>query len=322
MNRCFRSCVLFLWTAIPGVLSASTGGEAGAVRFAPEALGQDGRITLTPGFAPDGRTIYFSQSECAPIWECPQQLKRSTFVDGAWSTPEVVAQTAGDRVDFPSVSPDGRSLLFSWATDRGRHQGQNVYEDFDLYRLDLDDPDAVPIPLDEPDINRIRSGSLRTLRYVNNENAPILTRNGDLYFWTERLDGVGERDVYVALSNGRGGFLEARPMPAPINSTGRDDGAWINADGNLMLITYSNRSGEGGADLFVSTREKGGWTEPANLGPTVNSSSNDFAATITPDNERILFTSNRPVPGRPDRIAQVWTIPIEDVPVLRERLAD
>ncbi len=108
-----------------------------AERFAPDDLQQNGKITLTPGFALDGKTLYFAQSECSQIGECPQRLKRSRLTERGWSTPELMSVTANGRSEYPSVSPDGRYLLFSWATPRSRHANRGVNEDFDIYRLDL-----------------------------------------------------------------------------------------------------------------------------------------------------------------------------------------
>ena len=291
-----------------------------AERFAPDTVQQNGKITLTPGFAPDGKTIYFAQSECSPIWECPQRLKRSRLTERGWSTPELLSVTANGRVDYPSVSPDGRYLLFSWATKRARHANRAVYEDFDLYRLDLTMTTANPEPLDEPDINRIRGGKLAKLRYVHNETAPVLTRDGDLYFWTERLDGLGERDVYMAPSNGKGGFLAARALPEPVNSKDRDNGSWISPNGKIMLLTYANRGGAGSSDLFVSYRNGENWAVPVNLGGAVNSAAEDFAATITPDHKFLVFSSTRAFPGQAKGLIQVWQVALADIPALKPSL--
>lgn len=290
--------------------------QEGPQRFHPEALGQDGRVTLTPAFSPDGQTIYFAQSECSPIWECPQRLKRSRLTPSGWSPPELVPLPAEGRVDWPSVTPDGGQLLFSWATARARHAGRSVNEDFDLYSLDLSDSQAVPQPFDMADINRIRGGAIRTTRFVHNETAPSLTEGGDLYFWTERLDGIGERDVYVAPSDGRGGFLTARPLPPPINSTGRDDGAWVSPDGRLMLVTYEDRGGSGGSDLFVSHKIAGAWSTPRNLGPLVNSSHGEGAGRLTPDGALLVFTSDRPISDGARGLLQVWSVAASAVPEL------
>ncbi|MEL7023071.1 MAG: hypothetical protein AAGL69_04935 [Pseudomonadota bacterium] len=283
-------------------------------RWFPEALGQDGRITLSPGFSPDGNFAVLTQSECGRIERCPQRMKTIARDGSGWSKPELVARTANGRVDWPSVAPDGTTLLFSWAVPRDRHEGQSVYEDFDLYSLSLLDSDAEPIPLDEPDINRIRGGKLSTLRYFNNETAPVLTESGDLYFWTEREDGIGERDIYIATANPDGNFQRPTALPAPINTTGRDDHVWVTPDASLMLLS---RRVNGRSDLFVSRRGSGGrWVEPENLGPTVNSDGDDFAARITPDGETLVFTSDRAFDDTPAGLLQVWAVPVSSVPAL------
>ena len=301
----------------PQAARAATDGDAPR-RVAAADLGQDGRITLTPAFTPDGDTIYVAQSECSPIWECPQRLKRSHRTTQGWSAPERVALPVESRVDWPSVSPDGRTLWFSWAKARVRDDGSLVYEDFDLYTLDLTDPQAVPRAVDGADINRVRGGAVRTLRFVHNETAPSLTRDGDLYFWTERLDGIGERDVYIARRDPRGCFRTAEPVPPPVNSRGRDDGAWVDPEGTTMLVTYNGRGGSGGADLFLSRKVEGRWTDPVNLGPAVNSPFEDFAARLTPDRKHLVFTSTRPFGDQAAGLLQVWTIAVADIPVLRD----
>lgn len=289
--------------------------------FAPEALAQEGRITLSPGFAPDGRTLYFAQADCRQIWKCPQRLMRSRLGPGGWSKATSVALLAQGRVDWPSVSPDGQRLLFSWAVPRARHEGRNVYEDFDLYSLDLGDPAANPSPLDEPDINRIRGGAIRKTRFVNNETAPSLTEDGDLYFWTERLDGIGLRDVYLAEADGNGGYEKARPLPSPINSPGEDDGMWVRPDGRLMLMSYSDRGGEGSSDIFVSVKSGAQWSDPVALGAAVNSPHADFAGRVTPDGRYLVFTSNRPQRGEGAGLYQVWHLPVDRVPALTQAIA-
>lgn len=45
-------------------------------------------------------------------------------------------------------------------------------------------------------------------------------------------------------------------------------------------------------DIWVTTREKGGWSEPANLGPPVNSTGNEFYPSIA-SNGNLYFTAQR-----------------------------
>lgn len=295
-------------------IAATTHADAGAaapVLFLPETLEPSGRFTLTPGFTPDGRTMFFAQTDCLPIWECPQRLMRIDMGPEGWSHPAPVPLPQDVRADYPSVTPDGRYLLFSWAGERPEYAGLDIDVNFDLWRLDLTDPAAEPEPLEGPDLNRPRAGQVKTLRFVNNETAPILTEAGDLYFWTERLDGVGERDVYIAQADGSGGFQRPRLLPAPINSPGRDDGAWVSPDGQLMLITYSDRGGCGGNDLFASRKIDDVWTEPQNLGCHINSPYDEGAGSIIPGTQTMVFMSSRPFDGGMPGTVALWAVEIQ-----------
>jgi len=283
--------------------------NAEATRFAPSAISMDGRLTLTPTFTPDGKTAYFAQSQCADIGPCPQTLHVSRLSQTGWSRSEPVALPASGRVDWPSVSPDGRYLFFSWSASRTRYEGLDLYEDFDIYRLDLSQSDAIPVALDTADINRPRAGSIRQRAYFHNSTSPVQTANGDLYFWSERIDAIGERDIFYAPTDGDGNWLIARPLSAPINSKGRDNHAWVSPAGGLMLISYPDRGGEGDEDIFVSRKVGGQWSEPINLGAEINSPYADFAPKLSPDGAFIVFTSSRPYQdssGNPT--LQVWSV--------------
>lgn len=287
-----------------------------AERYFPDDLEQDGRLALTPGFSPDGQTMYLTQGPCDRIGDCPQQLKVSQRTADGWTRPVLMAQVPGKRSEAASVSADGTTLYFSWSAARVRHAGKDVREDFDLYALDLTDPAARPQPIDEPDINRIRGGRVKTLRFVNNETAPVLTRAGHLYFWSERLDGVGERDGFFARADGQGGFLP--PEPLSVNSAGREDWFWTDLDETVLFFSSPDRGGEGGSDIFVAKRQAdGSWGAPENLGPAVNSSADDYFARLTPDGRTLLFTSTRAFDGQVEGLGQVWSIPVSAVPALR-----
>lgn len=287
-----------------------------ATPFFPFDLKQSGRVTLFPTFTPDGNTIYFAQADCDRIWNCPQLLMRSSRTPTGWSTPKIVDLPQVARTDWPSVSPDGRTLYFSWAPKRDRHEARDVYEDFDLFRLDLTSPKAVPEAIDDPDINRIRGGAIRKTRFVNNETSPIITNDGDLYFWSERLDGAGLRDIYIAKSDGSGGFQRPELLPEPINDDGENDGSWVSANGRLMLPTTSERGSSGPANLSFSVLEDGVWSTPRELGKAINSQYSDFAGRITPDGKFLVFTSDRPVDGGQPGLLQVWQVPVAELPEL------
>ncbi len=300
-----------LLTTLVLVLIATLPCYAEPTRFAPGAISIDGRATLSPGFSPDGLTAYFTQSACASIPRCPQQLYVSRFADGAWSPGNQIVKLGDYRVDWPSVAPDGKTLVLTWTAPRARYKDLDIITNFDLYTLDLSDPDAMPVAFEGADINRPRAGRLKTRRAFHVQSAGIITQAGDLYFWDEREDAVGERDVFLARSDGEGGFRTAKPLPAPVNSTGRDHHSWVSPAGGLMFVAYPDRGGLGEDDIYVSRKIEGRWSEPVNLGPLVNSRYPDFAARLTPDGSKLVFTSSRPFDDRKAGLYQVWTIATE-----------
>ena len=67
-------------------------------------------------------------------------------------------------------------------------------------------------------------------------------------------------------------------------------------------------------DLWVTTRETTDdpWAEAVNLGPTVNSSTWEYGATISADGSTLYFDSHRPGGFGPDDIWQVDKVPLVD----------
>src|SRR3989441_10708569 len=90
------------------------------------------------------------------------------------------------------------------------------------------------------------------------------------------------------------------PAPAnvgpPVNAESNEAGPFISKDGLTLYFNSTRPEGFGGLDIYVSKRERVGdpWGEPKNLGPIVNSSSNDQTAALSPDGHRLSFASDRP----------------------------
>ena len=81
-----------------------------------------------------------------------------------------------------------------------------------------------------------------------------------------------------------------------VNSSSRDAGPSISADGLWLFFASERPGGSGGRDLYVTTRATTDdeWGTPVNLGPTVNSSSNDTTPDISTDGLCLFFGSRRP----------------------------
>ncbi len=81
-----------------------------------------------------------------------------------------------------------------------------------------------------------------------------------------------------------------------INSTYEDKCPFINK--KIMVFTSNRPGGLGGYDLYYSLFKHGKWSSPVNLGPRINTSSDEYRPVIgfNPDftNNFLMFSSNRP----------------------------
>ncbi|MEO8762866.1 MAG: OmpA family protein [Ginsengibacter sp.] len=126
------------------------------------------------------------------------------------------------------------------------------------------------------------------------EYFPSLTIDGKKMIFTKRING--NEDFYESdLNNGIWG--KAYPLPGNINSAAFNEGAQnISQDGKWLIFTGCNfPDGLGSCDLYISYLTKNGWSEPANLGPNVNSESWESTPSLSPDKKDLYFSSN--VPG-------------------------
>ena len=121
---------------------------------------------------------------------------------------------------------------------------------------------------------------------------PVVTLSGTLYFNFQR-EGRGTNDIYASkFSNGK--YLPPEKLPAPINTSFREFDAFVSPDEQTIIFSSERPGGIGGADIYVSFRDgRGNWSEPANLGPEVNSERSEYGATISPDGRYLFFTSSK-----------------------------
>ncbi len=119
----------------------------------------------------------------------------------------------------------------------------------------------------------------------------------ELYFASNRPGGYGNLDFYVTRRATRTSPWGPPTNLGPkVNSSFVELGASVSSDG-LELYFCSNRSGGYGSfDLYLSKRSTAQdlWGDPVNLGPAVNSPSDDRLPCLSPDGLLLLFQSYRP----------------------------
>ena len=80
-----------------------------------------------------------------------------------------------------------------------------------------------------------------------------------------------------------------------INSAFNDLAAAISKDGMSLYFTSNRPGGFGGEDIWVSRRARGSgvWSAPVNLGPIINTASNERAPAFSRDGHQMFFVSDR-----------------------------
>lgn len=123
------------------------------------------------------------------------------------------------------------------------------------------------------------------------EYYPSLTIDGRKLIFTRRVSG--DEDFYECdWENGK--WSKARPLSGKVNTNLNEGAQNISQDGEWIIFTGCNYpEGQGSCDLYISYRNKQGWSEPENLGPTVNTDYWESSPSFSPDKRDIYFSSNQ-----------------------------
>jgi Tol biopolymer transport system component len=140
------------------------------------------------------------------------------------------------------------------------------------------------------------------LAVVNSETSewfPTVSKNGNLYFGSERPDGKGKCDLYVSrLVDGK--YQTPENLGEPINTVANEVEPFIAPDENYIIFAGTGLPKSRGAyDIYVSFCRDDVWTKPMNLGDKINSAGWDFSPKVSPDGKWFFFTSNRGFANKP-----------------------
>ncbi|MDQ3175241.1 MAG: hypothetical protein M3Q91_16285 [Acidobacteriota bacterium] len=133
---------------------------------------------------------------------------------------------------------------------------------------------------------------------------PAISRKGlSLYFISNRTPGVGGLDIWVCQrSSVNHPWGPPQNLGQVVNSSSTENAPTLSPDGHLLFFASNRPGGYGGNDIWVSRRhnrrDDSGWGPPVNLGPAINTVSDEEGPTYFDDEETgstvLYFTSNRP----------------------------
>lgn len=185
---------------------------------------------------------------------------------------------SSDEELAPMLSPDGNTLYFIRAFHDANTGGKFAGTDIWMSKKDEQGQWMQASRMDNVWNNK-RSNAVVG---INAEQNVVYLLNG-----YNNKSGV----AFSKLINGQWGQPEFISIPG-IN---RDDfvGFYVNPQFDVILVSMKGKDTLGEEDLYISLKDSAGnWTEPRNLGPTINTKGFEISPFLSIDKSKLFFTSN------------------------------
>lgn len=271
---------VFSQTDFPKLEGAYFGQQAPvdkAVVFMDGIISLEDRDEMCAAFSSDGKEFYFNMR-----YHGKWTILGMREVDNRWTKPVPINFTAGynDR-DF-TISPDGNMLLFG--SDRPVPGTSNLLKHRDIYVSKRIGPGewSEPVNFGKP------------VNTSFDENYPSLDKSGNLYFFSNRDEGLGGCELYLA-RYADNTYQEPELLGKIVNSEQNDWDSFVDPDGSYLIFSSQNRQDTfGKQDLYISFKNREGkWTKAINMGLKVNSPDDEICPGVSPDGKYLFFTSRR-----------------------------
>ncbi|NQW30412.1 MAG: OmpA family protein [Ignavibacteria bacterium] len=227
---------------------------------------------ILPVIAPDGLTLYFCRSHAPEnIGGGRQDIWYSEMEpDGGWSEARNIGIPLNNRENnyLMSITPDGNTIIIGDSYTDPKVQARSIA----ISRRTVDGW-SIPQPI-----------TIKNFYNNNRFGEYSLSNNGKTLFMAiERTDTRGGKDLYVSFRENDTTWSEPVNLGPTINSLAHEVTPFIASDDMSLYFSSDGKGGYGAFDVFVSRRQDTtwfNWSEPENLGPTINSSAWDLYYTI------------------------------------------
>jgi hypothetical protein len=152
---------------------------------------------------------------------------------------------------------------------------------------------SIPVITGPSPVKLLNSGSDDAyISFDLNEDSAYFSSNrgGNYDIYLHKRSSVMSLDAWLSQN-----FAASSPVDS-INSAYEDKCPFVYK--NILLFTSNRPGGMGGYDLYYSVFNKGKWSSPLNLGPDINTASDEFRPLLGyhPDfkNLFMVFSSNKP----------------------------
>lgn len=271
---------------------------------------------FNPILSPDGKTLYFSrrghpgnvggEADKEDIWYS------ELGADGQWTLAKNIGaglNNAGPNFvnAVSTATPDGRSVLLLLG---------NQYLENGKMRVGLSVSDNINGAWSKPKALKIDND----YNFSDKANYFLANTRRVLLMSVEREDSRGGRDLYVSFAKDDSTWTEPLNIGTVVNTGGDETAPFIASDDKTLYFSSNGFSGYGGADVYVSKRLDdtwANWSEPQNMGPDINSKTDDlyfnipstsdyayYTRGVTPDNADI-YRARLPFYKSPDPVVIV-----------------
>lgn len=192
----------------------------------------------------------------------------------------------------PCITADGSRLVFTTRRPSGADapvdtEGDGLYFE-DIYISNYDSAGKAFTA------SQGVSGSLNTK--AHDACTGISPDGKQIFIYKNDIDNKDSRggDVFVSkITNGK--WKTPEPIGKPIASSYWEGGACVSPDGKTYFFSSEREGGFGGSDIWmVEKLNKKEWGKPVNLGPDVNTKSDEAGMFLAPDGKTLFFCSNGP----------------------------
>lgn len=221
-----------------------------------------------------------------------EKIKKIEFRKKLHDSPDTLTiQNLGSGVNsvncefVNAITLDNSALYYTVKpqdTPNGRFEKRQRDEDF-FYSVKKDGQWVQPRPV---------GSSINT---SFNEGAMHLSPDGTyLYFTSCRgMEGYGSCDLYFAERMNDSVWGRAYNLGSTINTRHWETQPCFAADGKTLYFVSTRSGGKGGADIWKATlKDDESWSEPENLGETINTSGEEMAPYLHPDGKTLYFSSD------------------------------
>jgi tetratricopeptide (TPR) repeat protein len=194
--------------------------------------------------------------------------------EGVWMEPELLNLNTDAHDAAISVSPDGQTLF--------------------IYRDNFGDGQLLESTLiGETWSEPILLGSdINTAAWET--HATVSADGNTLLFVSDRVGGVGKRDIYRCVKLPNGEWSRALNIGTQVNTIYDEDAPFLTADGKTLYFASRGHNTMGGFDIYFSKLgQDGEWGTPVSLGYPVNTVDDDVFFVPMADGRRAYYSSSK-----------------------------